>query len=164
MKRNNNPHTIQTALVLILFCLFLISILFVLISGVKSYSSISDKLSSRYESRTCINYISSKIKHNDSMGSIEIKKFHGKDALYIYEKIQGEIYNTVIYCHDGYLKEFISEKDKKQSLDSGQSIALLKDIKFERVKDNLIRVVCIDNRNDKKDIYISLKSEVGGMN
>lgn len=164
MKNNNNSHTIQTAMALIMFCLFLVSILLVLTSGVKSYSSISSKLSSRYESRTCLNYISSKVKYNDRENSIDIKDFNGRNALYIKNKIDGKEFNTIIYYYDGYVKELTVEEGKKLGLSSGQDIVPIKSIEFKKLKNNLLKVYCTDNKGDKKDIYISLKSEYGGTN
>ncbi|WP_294464366.1 DUF4860 domain-containing protein [uncultured Anaerofustis sp.] len=162
MKNNSNSHTIQTAMALIMFCLFLVSILLVLTSGVKSYSSIASKLSSRYESRTCLNYISSKVKYNDTQNSVDIKDFNGKNALYIKNQIDDKEFNTIIYYYDGYVKELTVEEGKELGLNSGQNIVPIKNIEFKKVKNNLIHIYCTDNKGDKKDAYISLKSEDGG--
>lgn len=161
MKSLNKSHIIQSILVLVMFVFFVTSIVMVLISGANAYNGIVKKQAGRYEERTCLTYISSKIRHYDEKDAISINNIMGTNALCLKDKNNKEGYITYIYYHKGYLKElFTNENNKGVTLNSGQKIIKIKDLSFEKKANNLIKLKCTNENGESSSIYVNVKSGV----
>ena len=163
MKAGKASHTIDIAFALALFCAFSASVLLVLMAGVKVYRDTVDIIESRYQERTCIAYISAKIRHYNSEGSIHIESFGDGDALVLSEEIDGTEYQTIIYMYNGHVTELFCEKELSFAPSDGIEIIPIKDIAFEQTDNNLIYIQCTGQDNKTAETYISiLNSETEG--
>ncbi|MEG0978760.1 MAG: DUF4860 domain-containing protein [Oscillospiraceae bacterium] len=163
MKKERS-YSIDTVFVLVLFCVFAATILFVLMSGANVYKDTAKIMQERYEQRTCLSYISAKIRHYDSENSVYLTDFNGTTALAMDEDINGEKYHTLIYFYDGYVKELFCEKDAKFLIESGANIIEVKNLQFAKVdKDSgLLKIKCSGNSGGTSTIIIGTKSQNGG--
>ena len=87
-----------------------------LISGAYAYGESQQALSDRYFKSVTVDYVSAKAL---SPGDVWAGDFQGLPALFIDEEIDGTLYRTAVYCHDGYLKELFAAADSGLSPESG---------------------------------------------
>ena len=97
MNRALRGKRIDTIFVLIIFCVFAMSVLMVLMLGAGIYNDIIDMANDGDESRTALSYIWTKVKNNDSIDVIHVGDFQGSSALFLDEVYGDSRYSTSIY-------------------------------------------------------------------
>lgn len=105
-------------------------------STFNAYKRIYKSKSNSSELRVASSFIMAKIRQNDVSGCLDIKPdpISGKNALVIYENIEGTEYATWIFHYEGQLWEAIVLKDEAPEINMSQSIARLDtfNINFDR--------------------------------
>ena len=124
-----------------LFCVFIVSVVFVLLSGINVYRSTSDAMNERYENRTLLSYITVKIKHYDSTDCISLGHVGDIDALVLTESYGSEIYKTYIYCYEGNVCELFIGGSVEPMADAGEKIIMADKLEFEIMMPSLIKVI-----------------------
>ena len=153
--RNTISGKIHIVFVLCVFALFVaVSFLLILI-GIKQYSYTRDTANQSYVKRTVSSYLQEKIRQNDSRGCIDVLSLEGCDAL-AFTTIDGDTeYTTLIYCHDGSLRELVVTDTSVYSLASGQKILPISDFKPTITTDGLICIEVTDNDNEIYELLFS---------
>ena len=111
---------IPVLFVLTLFLLLSALSISVILAGSTVYEKISDNMDNNYDRRVTFSYLTTKIRQNDSNGSISIvqKEFiehiDGKDIVKIVDMIaikESELleYITYIYYYEGYIREIFTD-------------------------------------------------------
>ena len=150
--------SVELAAGLLLFCVFTVTMLFVLVSGAGAYQKISETMEEQYRERTCLSYIAAKIRHADSNGSVYTGTFGGGSALYLEEEEDGTVYVTVLYYYDGSVRELFTLKDTQLLPEDGFEILSADNLTFSEPADGLIRAVCtVDGRTSR--VCVSVRSE-----
>jgi len=98
-------------LVLLLFGVFAVCILIVLLTGADIYQRLSARDQLSYDQRTAAQYLTTRVRQADRLGDVSIRRFEGQDALVFTEVIEGDAYETLVYCYDGYLRELFVAAD-----------------------------------------------------
>jgi len=159
MKKFSN--SIDVIVGLLLFCLFTVSMLFVILTGAQAYRGINLAMQMGYCERTCIDYITAKIRHYDVSGMVNVVDFEGTNALELDEDIGGDLYSTLIYYYDGYVYELFAAKDAGLKPEDGFSIIKVDSLTFEKISDSLVEISCfVDSRSET--MHVSLRSEGSG--
>ena len=142
---------IPVLFVLTLFLLLSALSISVIIAGSTVYEKISENMDNNYDRRVTFSYLTTKIRQNDSMGSIYIEEKDGVDMIAIKEadQISGDEYVTYIYYYDGYIRELYFElgsdgKTVDFDFDWGNEI-----IKAERFEFNF------NDENDKIEMSLT---------
>lgn len=156
-------HTLDIIFALMLFFVFTASVLFVLATGASVYKNVTSNMQSNYEDRTSIAYINAKIRHYDSLNgddnNIKIGEIDGIPSLVLTENYDGIVYNTFIYCLDGYIKELFVEEGVEIGATEGFNITPVDNLEFKQVGENLISVNCSSNHVTTTS-YINIKSNM----
>jgi hypothetical protein len=97
-------------LMLLLLLLFALFALLTAAYGVRMYRSISGSSDANYALRASITYVSGKIRALDSTGFLSVEQIGGMDVLVLSEIIEGSVYHTYIYVHDGQLCELFTDE------------------------------------------------------
>ena len=144
MIHKNREHRIDTIFVLIIFCVFAVSVLMVLVLGASTYEKVTEMSRDGYTDRSVLSYIWTKVKNSDESGMIYIGDFHGLSALYIEEYVKEELgdtlYQTAIYQYNGWVYELLSEEGLEFYPEDGSQIIRLDDLKFQELENGLIKV------------------------
>jgi hypothetical protein len=114
-----------TAAVLMIFCVFAMSVLAVLMLGADVYKNMNESSQEDYNKRVCLSYIWSKAKNKDDGGGFYAGEFHGLPALIFNDVFGGRLYKTVIYAHDGVLRELFFEDGLSFNPGDGEAVAKL---------------------------------------
>ncbi|MCL2201816.1 MAG: DUF4860 domain-containing protein [Oscillospiraceae bacterium] len=133
-------HRIDTIFVLIIFCIFAVSVLMVLMLGASIYQNMTEISRENQEERTVLSYIRTKIRNNDENWRIYIGEFAGLPALVYDEEFDGRQFRTVIYHYNGWLYELFTEVGLELFPTDGKQIMELGGISFEECGYGMIRV------------------------
>jgi len=140
MIKGIREQKIDTIFVLIIFCVFAVSVLMVLMLGASVYRNMTEITSDGSDERTTLAYIWSKVKNSDDAQSIETGEFQGLSALYIYEEYDSVKYHTIVYYYNGWVYELFSEAELEFYPEDGIKIIKVDGLTFEDFQHGLIKV------------------------
>jgi len=140
MKETTKNRRVDTLFVMIIFCVFAISVLIVLVLAASSYQRMTDISRDRQDERTILSYIWTKVKSADDAAMIHIGEFDGIPALFYDEIIGDTLFRTAIYSHNGWVRELFSNPEIGLSPDDGMQIIKLDNLTFS-TNDNAMIVV-----------------------
>lgn len=148
-------HSIDSLFVLLLFALFVITALFITVSGAAAYRSASVQMEERFNKQTCISYITAKIRANNEADKITISDMEGISALCIHDNIDGLNYNTYIYQYEGMVCELFCSADISLPPSAGTPLTQAKSLSFER-NGNLFEIKLTDNDDKITEFYVNV--------
>ncbi len=122
MKERSGKKSISGPAAALLLCVFAIMILSVLLSGAGAYQRLTVRGQESYDSRSCAQYVTTRLRQAPSAESVELRTFGGSDCLCIFEEIEGEEYLTRVYCHDGWIMELFTSADGDFAPGDGEKI------------------------------------------
>ena len=107
---------------LLTFLLFAISILFVLLNGAGVYRRLTQRDQYSYDSRTCAQYVATKMRQAPSPTAVSADTFGTVDSLVISQHIEGSVFVTRIYCYENWLMELFTLADGDFYPEDGEKI------------------------------------------
>ena len=122
MKMKEQKRKADTVLVLLLFGVFAVCILSVLLTSAEAYRRLADRDETSYDRRVASHYLSTRVRQGDEAGSVAVETFDGVDALVLREEINGEVYETRVYCYEGYLRELFASAEENFAAGDGEQI------------------------------------------
>ncbi|MCL2575147.1 MAG: DUF4860 domain-containing protein [Defluviitaleaceae bacterium] len=140
LKKYKTNNKIDTVFVLMVFCIFAVSVFLVLILSASTYSNINDIASEGQNERIVLSYIRTKIRQNDRADAITITDFHGQAALSMHEDINGRNFYTLIYYYNGGVYELFYESGLEFLPQDGIRIIGIDYLSFEIIEEGLLRV------------------------
>lgn len=154
-------HSIDIIVALLLFCLFTGAMLAVLLSGAGAYKDVNAEMEEQFGERTCVSYIAAKVRHYDSLDSVEITDFGGVDALSMKEEIEGATYITLLYYYEGYVKELFFEEGINLAPEDGLNVIAAEGLALEEAEPGLLRVECLAGGRSA-ELYLALRTGEAG--
>jgi len=139
IKMRKQHNKVDTAFVLLIFCVFAVSVLVVLMLSGSIYRNMVDISRNGHDERTALSYIRTKIRNLDSESFIAIDYFNGQSALSIQEFFGDITFETLIYHYDGYVRELFHEKGFEFYPEHGTPIVSTNMLHFEAIDGGLIR-------------------------
>ena len=157
MKKNNLPGV----LVLLVFAVFMVSVLFVLLTGADVVQKLTDRDQKSYQQRTAVQYVTMRVRQADREDMVEVRQIDGQDVLVLAEMIEGYRYETLVYCADGYLWEMFSEAGLDLSLEYGEKILPAEGFFAEKQEDALqLRIDLTDGSSQSVILHLRSEGEV----
>lgn len=149
-----------SVLVLLVFAIFVASVLFVLLTGADTVQKMNERDRGSYDLRTVVQYLTTRIRQGDQRDMVEVREMDGRSVLTLKEQIEGTDYETNVYCYDGYLCELFVETGLDIELEFGEWITPLKNLTF---KDEGTHVMANIEMSDgsKREMMLTLRSERG---
>lgn len=152
-------HVIDTLFVLCLLFLFIISAITVIIIGAGVYKKNVSAMSGNYSHRIACAYISEKIRQADIKGRIFTEELFGQTTLVMQDEVDGVLYNTYIYNHDGYLRELYARSDLKELFpQSGQKILEISSFDITELNESCFKIQVTLDDGTVEDFLISKRS------
>lgn len=74
-------------------------------------------------SRVSLSYITAKIHAYDQAGMVETGSFGDGGAVFLYEEIDGFIYETILYVYGGNLMEMLCERGREMPPEFGETVS-----------------------------------------
>lgn len=116
MKRN---HHLDMLGALLLFCVFAACVLGILLTGAGLYRRLTERDQASYDRRTGSQYIATRVRQADRLGSVAVEEFGGTDALALEDEYG---YVTRVYWHDGWLMELYAAAGAEFSPEDGEKL------------------------------------------
>lgn len=108
MKHNAKHRSISSLAALLMLLVFAVALLAVLLNGADVYARLNARDSQSYDSRTCVQYLTTKVRQAQSGESVAVDSFGDGNSLTITEAIDGTMFHTQIYCYNGWLMELFT--------------------------------------------------------
>lgn len=148
---NQKKHTVDILFVLLLFGIFAFSAFMLVIMGSNVYSNTVDSMENNFTNRTSYAYITEKFRQNDSSNSISVDHINSNSAFVFSETIGETEYQTILYIHDGYLKELLTKSGNTLPLEAGNII--LEASAFTIVQEDSNTFVCTLTESEKSTTF-----------
>lgn len=146
------PHSISVLFMLVLFTVFAVLSVLLIIVGSKVYGNIVDSQETNGNGRNILSYVTNKVRSCQTLGKVYIEEKEGVPVLVIEDK---EL-ETLIFFHEGKLKEATISAGDDYNLHFGDIIAEVNDFTFKINKDtNMLKLtVDIDNKVKYIEVYV----------
>ena len=151
MKKRN----LTGVLVLLVFAVFMVSVLLVLLSGADTVQRLTQRDQRSYHHRTAVQYITTRIRQADADGSVSIDNSGAVNTLVLTEDIDGCPYQTRIYCCDGYLRAVLPPE-------FGEAILPMRDFRASWDGET-VRVELFLPDGSPESVFLLLRSEGGSL-
>lgn len=160
-KKKLRQHTIDFIFPIALFFVFAASSLVVLILSANIYRNITENSRSVFTTRTCLSYITEKIRQNDENGtdSIYIGSFDGCRALIMEHTYGDMLYHTYIYESDGILRELFLQDGTEASSSVGTEIMKVSSFRMEEAAPGLLCFTCVSEDGQDEQVLVSIHSD-----
>ena len=128
MKQENKSLRITALVPLLLFTVFASCVVIVLLFGAGNYQKLTQRDRDSYQSRTAVQYLTTRIRQSDAMGMVFVGDFYeatpktSGNTVFICETLGGTTFYTRIYCHNGYLCELFAEESAVLVPEDGQRV------------------------------------------
>ena len=122
MKQKNNQRSVCALAALLLLGVFGVSILSVLLAGTGTYQRLTRRDQYAHDSRTCAQYLATKVAQAYAPHAVCVESFDGSDALVIRREVDGQDYLERVYCYDGWLMELFAPADRDMAARDGEKI------------------------------------------
>ena len=122
MNYYNKNRSLSVIAALLLFAVFAAGVFFVLLGGAKVYRSLVQRDAAVYDSRTCSQYLFSKLRQAPNPDAVSVSSLGGVEAIRIAQTVAGDSYVTWIYCWDGWLMELFCVADGEFTPEDGQKV------------------------------------------
>lgn len=156
MKERNTTGKYMAGLaVLLIFCIFTVCIMMILMQGASVCRNISQRSELLYEQRTCAGYLTEKIRQAPE--APEIKDFGDGQGIMLEETIDGELWQTWIYCYDGWIREYFGDASVLDDPSLGEKVLPAGNLDFA-MKDGLLQIIMEDTEGSSRTIYLYLRN------
>ena len=140
--------------------LFLLSALTIIAIGASIYKKNVAQTNDNYAQRVSIAYVTEKVRQSDVSGSIFVRELFGQNVLVFQQEVNGDLYNTYIYSHEGYLMELFARDDLESFYpQTGQKILKINSFMIEKASDDLLRATITEEDGQEETVYISIHSK-----
>ncbi len=156
MRRNAKQHMDGLA-ALLLFGIFAACVLAVLLTGAGAYQRLTARDQASYERQTCAQYIATRVRQADSLGSVSVEQFGGVPALRLMDQVG---YVTYVYCCDGYLMELYTSPDADLTPADGEKLMAVAGLELS-LTDGLLEVAVTGPAGAEERLYLSLRCGEG---
>jgi hypothetical protein len=135
MKKKN----ITGVLVLLIFAVFMVSLLLILLNGADLVQRITERDQKSYNQRTVRQYLTTRVHQADQAGAVSVRRDGQMDVLAFVEEIDGTYYETKVYCHSGYLREMYCQAGVALPPEFGEKILPVQNFKVS-LDNSLLRI------------------------
>ena len=154
------PHRISAVFVFLLIGLFAVSSLTLTLIGTRVYSRVTETASQNSDSQLVLSYLCNKVRTFDSEGNVALAQRGGLPALCLYETIEGERYETIVYAYDGALWErFLpAAEDAAFAPADGEKLVEVQTLSFTLLTPNLLEASVVMPNGDARTLRMALRA------
>ena len=145
----------------LLFAIFAVCIAVVLFTGADAYKRLVVRGQNAYGSRTVPQYLATKLRSSDAAGAVAVAGFGQTEALELRETINGEVFITRIYCHDGYVKELYCSEKNSYKPEDGEKIMEAESLRFW-LEEGCLTIYITQKDGEMTEQKLMLRSAEGG--
>lgn len=156
MKLDRRHKGISSLAALLMLLVFAVALLAVLLGGANVYDHLTARDSESYDSRTCVQYLTTKVRQSENATAVSLSQFGDGDCLTITEHINGTAFTTQVYCHDGWLMELFTVKDAGLTPESGSKILKAQGLTLTQ-EGSLLHMDLVDGNGTPSSVSLHLR-------
>ena len=160
MKIKEQKRKADTVLVLVLFGVFAVCILAVLLTGADVYRRLAERDEISYDRRVAAQYLATRVRQADEAGCVAVESIDGVDVLILREEIEGEHYETRVYCYDGYVRELFAYAEDEFFAGDGEAVLKAERLSL-RMEGQVITAELTDPTGQVQALTLYLRSGEG---
>ncbi len=158
MQKSKRSRTvIQILCTLSLFLLFAICSLLLISISASNYKGLLGDNNDNFNANTSLRYVSTKLHSYDMTNGINIETISGVKCISLTQSSENEIYNTLIYYHNGYLYELYASKDFDFQPGNGEKLMKVNNFSFDILNNNAIALHADNARSEKISTVVYLR-------
>lgn len=157
-ENTSSKKLLELIVLLSLLLLFVGTALAVVMVGANSYKLIGSDMKSNFATRTPTAYIATKVRQNDRLGGIKVKELEGIPALVLEENIDGIVYETWIYAHEGQMRELYIEQGTPIVPIDGMEIIEVNGLEVDLSIKGLLQIKVEDLEGRTNEMTMSLRT------
>ena len=156
MKLDRRHKGISSLAALLMLLVFAVALLAVLLGGANVYDRLTARDSESYDSRTCVQYLTTKVRQSENAACLSLTQFGDGDCLTITEHINGVAFTTQVYCHDGWLMELFTLKGAGLPPEGGAKIIQAQALTLTQ-EGSLLHMNIVDGNGTPSSISLHLR-------
>ena len=137
MFKTKSQNRVDTVFVLMIFCVFAVSVFLVLILSGSTYQNMNDISREGQNERIVLSYIRTKTRNIDN---VAVSYFNDVSMLELVEVFGTRTFVTMIYLYDGWVRELFHEQGNAFQPGDGVPIMEVSSLDFTLIDGGLIRV------------------------
>ncbi|NLZ81552.1 MAG: DUF4860 domain-containing protein [Clostridiales bacterium] len=152
-------HSVDIIFVLGLFGMFTILSVLLILVGSNIYSGIIETSERNAQIRTSLSYIVNKVHAHDKQGGVFLEVRDGVTVLVMEETYDEELYQNLIYYHEGAIKEALVNKTSNFEFSYGDKIMEVDNFEMEeKLEEELIYLSVTDAKGNSQSMRLALRS------
>lgn len=157
MNAAKQGHTIAQAFVFLLLGIFAVLCTLMVLLGAQLYRGSVARTEETASARVLNSYVINVVRANDASGLVRCEQRSGTDVLVFDWDADGASYETLVYCHDGYLRELFTEAGQQFNPAFGDEICPAQSFRAQ-MQDGLLRVELSDEHGQDSVLHLALRS------
>lgn len=154
-------HSISQVFVFLLLSVFAVFSTLMVLLGAQMYRGTVDQTERNGERRVLINYVKNVVRGNDCANMVRIDHRSGIDMLVFAYDFDGDLYETMVYCYEGELRELFIDAEQEFEPEYGESICKAQAFVPE-MNDGLLTVHLTDAQGQNSELRIALRCSQEG--
>lgn len=157
-EKIKRKHMIDLLFPITLFLVLAASSLFLVILAANVYRKSVAWEESNYGSRTCLSYVTEKIRQSDTDGGVETGTFDGIPCLILRQNFGDQAYATYLYSYEGQLCELFVQEGADVHAPDGQRILEVNNFNITEQEKGIFKISCSDENGKESVTYAAVKS------
>ena len=157
-EKIKRKHMIDLLFPIALFLVLAASSLFLVILAAYVYRKSVAWEESNYGSRTCLSYVTEKIRQSDTDGGVETGTFDGIPCLILRQNFGDQAYATYLYSYEGQLCELFVQEGADVHAPDGQRILEVNNFNITEQEKGIFKISCSDENGKESVTYAAVKS------
>lgn len=159
----SRSHAISQAFVFLLLGVFAVFSTVMVLLSAQMYRGTVEQSEQHNAQRVLFSYVNNVVRSNDSADAVSVDRRAEIDMLVFGWDIDGERYETMVYCHDGWLRELFTSAEQEFEPGYGEPICQAQGF-VPTLDGNLIRIQMTDGAGAEDTLHIALRcSQEGAM-
>ena len=157
-EKIKRKHMIDLLFPIALFLVLAASSLFLVILAANVYRKSVAWEESNYGSRTCLSYVTEKIRQSDTDGGVETGTFDGIPCLILRQNFGDQAYATYLYSYEGQLCELFVQEGADVHAPDGQRILEVNNFNITEQEKGIFKISCSDENGKEPVTYAAVNS------
>ena len=143
-------------MVLLLFGVFAVCILVVLLSGTSVYDRLTRRDEAVFDSRSAVQYLATRVHQAENADAVSLRIGEDGGAVLCIRQAYGdEMYETLLYCREGWLCELFEESGADVDTVAGEKILPVESLAGSF--DNGLLTLSIKDENGEQQVVLLLR-------
>ena len=155
-SRSSQKQNLSGLMVLLLFGVFAVCILVVLLSGTSVYDRLTRRDEAVFDSRSAVQYLATRVHQAENADAVSLRIGEDGGAVLCIRQTYGdEMYETLLYCREGWLFELFEESGADVDTFAGEKILPVESLAGSF--DNGLLTLSIKDENGEQQVVLLLR-------